>query len=100
MFGQITQKGPKYCPWPEQIKVPKIAKFCKKWQRRGRKIFVQLFCCETIQLFVISLKQSGNIDSKSMDAAGAVMARIGSQAKITMAKLENLKFTNENEFLK
>jgi hypothetical protein len=33
-------------------------------------------------------------------AAGAPIAGISSQAKITMAKLENLKFTNENEFFK
>jgi hypothetical protein len=31
---------------------------------------------------------------------GAPIAGISSQAKVTMAKLKNLKFTNENEFLK
>jgi hypothetical protein len=33
-------------------------------------------------------------------AVGAPIAGISSQAKITMAKLENLKFTNENKFFK
>jgi hypothetical protein len=55
IFGQITQKGPKNCPWPgPEIGGHKMVKFCKKLQKRGRKIFLQLFCRETIQLFVIS----------------------------------------------
>jgi hypothetical protein len=33
-------------------------------------------------------------------AAGAPIAGIISQAKITTAKLENLKFTNKNKFFK
>jgi hypothetical protein len=35
-----------------------------------------------------------------MDAAGAPIAGIRSQAKITMAKLKNLKFPIKNEFFK
>jgi hypothetical protein len=33
-------------------------------------------------------------------AAGAPIAGISSQARITTAKLKNLKFTNKNEFFK
>jgi hypothetical protein len=32
----------------------KMAKFCKQWKKTGRKIFLQLFCCGTKQLLVIS----------------------------------------------
>jgi hypothetical protein len=36
----------------EAVKMAKCGK--KKWQKRGRKIFLQLFSSETIKLFVIS----------------------------------------------
>jgi hypothetical protein len=32
----------------------KIAKFSQKWQKRGRKIFLQIFGGETIELLVFS----------------------------------------------
>jgi hypothetical protein len=38
--------------------------------------------------------------SKSSDAAGATIAGIRSQAKMTIAKLKNLKFLNKNNFKK
>jgi hypothetical protein len=48
IFGQITQEALKNCPLPQKIGGRKMAKFGKKWQKRGRKIFLQLFSCETI----------------------------------------------------
>jgi hypothetical protein len=43
-FRQNNPKeAPKNCPLPEKIGGRKIAEFGKKWQKRGRKIFLQIF---------------------------------------------------------
>jgi hypothetical protein len=76
IFWPKSHKGPKNCPWLEKI-----------GDRSGRKE-------------VKKYLQSGNSDSKYTDAAGAPIAVISSQAKITTAKIENLKFTNESKFFK
>jgi hypothetical protein len=38
-----SKEAPKNCPWAEKIGGLKMAEFGKKWQKRGRKIFLQLF---------------------------------------------------------
>jgi hypothetical protein len=43
-----SKEAPKKCPWPEKIGGRKIAEFRQKWQKRGRKIFLQLFREETL----------------------------------------------------
>jgi hypothetical protein len=44
IFGQITQNRlKKNYSWPEKFGGRKMAELCKKWQKRGRKIFLQLF---------------------------------------------------------
>jgi hypothetical protein len=48
IFGQITRKRLKKCPWPGKIGGRKIAELGKMWQKRGRKTFLQLFRVETI----------------------------------------------------
>jgi hypothetical protein len=43
-----SKEAPKNCPWPEKIGGRKIAEFRQKWQKRGRKMFLQLFRRETL----------------------------------------------------
>jgi hypothetical protein len=38
-----SKEAAKNCPWPEKIGGRKMAEFGKKWQKRGRKIFLQIF---------------------------------------------------------
>jgi hypothetical protein len=43
-----SKEVPKKYPWLEKIGGLKIAEFRQKWQKRGRKIFSQLFREETL----------------------------------------------------
>jgi hypothetical protein len=43
-----SKQALKNCPWPEKIGGRKIAEFGKKWQKRGRKIFLQIFRWKTV----------------------------------------------------
>jgi hypothetical protein len=36
-----SKEAPKNCPWPGKIGGRKKAEFGKKWQKRGRKLFLQ-----------------------------------------------------------
>jgi hypothetical protein len=40
---KTSKEAPKNCAWPVKIGGRKIAEFGKKWQKRGQKIFLQLF---------------------------------------------------------
>jgi hypothetical protein len=43
-----SKEAPKKYPWPEKIGGRKIAEFSKMRQKRGWKIFIQLFRIKTI----------------------------------------------------
>jgi hypothetical protein len=36
-----SKEAPKNCPWPEKIGGRKMEDFGKKWQKTGRKTFLQ-----------------------------------------------------------
>jgi hypothetical protein len=38
-----SKEASKNCPWPEKIRGRIMAEFGKKWQKRGQKIFFQLY---------------------------------------------------------
>jgi hypothetical protein len=43
-----SKEAPKKYPWPEKNGGRKNAEFRQKWQKRGRKIFLQLFRGKTL----------------------------------------------------
>jgi hypothetical protein len=96
IFGPKNSKeAPKNCPWPEKIK------------RSLKKLFYTALVKKQIFfkfLATLAEKVRDNlatvVTSKYMDAAGAPLAMISSQAKRITAKLEYLTFANEKDIFK
>jgi hypothetical protein len=50
---RLLETGPKKCQLEKKIEGRKITKFGKKWQKRGRKIFLQFFRGEKMNFYFI-----------------------------------------------